>query len=154
MKSLLPIALLVGFLAYSYRKGKEGIENLSLKLAGGNFNKKESYKAFYTSVYVDLDLQVRNDGAIQGKILGGRLDLFVGSRFVAFVPSLPVVVVNANSSTDLVLPVGIKTLALFTTVNDLLSSIGKGKQIPLTIRGAVNTSYGVVNVNQVLNIAI
>lgn len=154
MNKAFPIILITGAALYFWNKAKQGASELSVKITGGSFNKRDSERALYTKIYINLELLVNNAGSIQGTISGGRVEVFASNKLLGFIPAIPLINLGANSATKVTVPVAINTLALFTNVVDFINNIGKGKALSLTVRGVVNTNLGAITINEVVNVSL
>lgn len=154
MKKLFPFILIGGAAAYFLTQFRQFQSGLNVRLGTIKFNLKETQRAGFLRLIVDVNLILKNSSRLQGKVNGGRLDFLVGDRVVGTVSDIGSMLIQAAADTTVPVRVALNTLAIVPTINDLIILVGSGGTQTVTVRGNVFTSFGELTVNEKMDFRI
>lgn len=154
MKKILPLIGIAAAAAYFLNQSRQLKTSLRVSVGKILFNLKETQRALFSNLVLDVNLNIENSSKIQGKINGANLDFIIDNRKIGSVNNTSAIIINSSATTVFPVQVRLNTLSLFPSISDLIKKVGSGRPININIVGSVFTSFGEIVVNQKMSFSL
>jgi hypothetical protein len=133
---------------YFKQQGGQLTSNLSFGIKSVSFDKATTEKNLYLRIFLKLNSTLTNTSKLAGRIDSGELALFFKDKQLTTARLTKPLIVEGNKTMELPILLSFQTLSIFSTVTAAAQYFLKNQKIGLTVRGVLNTSAGVVNINE------
>ena len=153
-KLIIPGVLIGGGIAiFVYmNRAKTFAKNLAIQLKGVALDFNKTRQSLFLTTWTNINIAVNNPTKFESKITSLNLVVSFNGREVGRINKIGDLVVNAESSNNLTIPVGINSLSLFANVSTAIQAISNKMPINLNISGIINSTAGNYSINQIVKV--
>lgn len=144
-------AVVAGFFLYRAGAFKSFLKTYRVKLGSPSFNKSETASAWYTKVFINVPLLIDNPTSASGTVSAVKLDVGLNGKKVTEISKAGSADIKPNSTSTVNLLVGIPVANVPGLVKIVTQGL-KGSALNLTVSGAIDTSEGLINVNETVQL--
>jgi hypothetical protein len=126
--------------------------NLQFGVKKISFDKSTTEKNLYLRIFLTLTAVLTNTSKLGGRIDSGEISLFFKDKQLTSARLTKAIIVDAEKSIEIPISLSFPTLSVFTTITSAVQYFLQNKKISLNLRGTLNTSAGVVNIDENLSL--
>ena len=148
---ILGAAAIGAFILYKTGALKSFLKTYRVKLGKPSFNQSETAGSWYSKVFINVPLLLDNPTNLEGTVTAVKLDVGLNGKKVTEIQKSGTAQIKPNSVSTINLLVGIPVTSVPGLVKIVTQGI-KGTSINLTINGAIDTTEGLVNINETVKL--
>jgi hypothetical protein len=127
-------------------------QNLLFGIKKISFDKSTTEKNLYLRIFLTLTAELTNNSKLGGRIDSGEISLYFKDKQLTSARLTKAIIVDAEKSIEIPISLSFPTLSVFTTITSAAQYFLQNKKISLNLRGTLNTSAGVVNIDETLSL--
>lgn len=133
---------------YFKQQSAQLTDNLRFGIKKVSFDKATTEKNLYLRIFLTVTSTITNSSKLSGRIESGEMQLYFKDKQLTTARLTKPLIVEGEKTMELPISLSFPTLSIFSTVTAAAQYFIKNQKLGLTVRGTLNTSAGVLNIQE------